>query len=53
LPAADAIGRSRVGRGVAYLLLGVSVFSATYPWTNPWRHPWAYQWCEYMGWVRY
>ncbi|HKB02921.1 MAG TPA: hypothetical protein VKD90_11920 [Gemmataceae bacterium] len=53
LPAADAIGRSRVGRGIAYLLLGVSVFSATYPWTNPWRHPWAYQWCEYMGWVNY
>jgi hypothetical protein len=52
-PAADTVGRSRVGRGVAYLLLAASAFSATYPWANPWRHPWIYQWCEYMGWVKY
>lgn len=53
LPAADLIGRSRVGRAVAVVCLGVSAFSATYPWANPWRHPWIYQWCEYMGWVKY
>jgi len=53
LPAADALSRSRIGRGFAYLCLGVSAFSATYPWANPWRHPWAYQMCEYMEWVKY
>jgi hypothetical protein len=53
IPAADRLGRSRVGRGVAYLCLGASVFSAAFPWTNPWRHPWIYQWFEYMDWVHY
>ncbi len=53
LPAADVLSRSKSGRGFAYLCLGVSAFSATYPWANPWRHPWAYQMCEYMDWVKY
>ena len=52
-PTADALGKTGAGRSVGYLLLAVSVFSATYPWANPWRHPWIYQWCEYMGWVHY
>ena len=52
-PAADALGKTGVGRGVGYLLLAASAFSATYPWANPWRHPWIYQLCEYMDWVRY
>jgi hypothetical protein len=53
LPAADQLAHSRTGRGIAYLCLAVSAFSATYPWANPWRHPWIYQWAEYMGWVSY
>jgi hypothetical protein len=53
LPAADWLGRWRAGRGLAYLFLGVSVFSAAYPVWNPWRHPWIYQLCEYMNWVSY
>jgi hypothetical protein len=53
LPAADRLGRWRIGRGFAYLCLGISAFSATYCWANPWRHPWIYQWWEYMGWVHY
>jgi hypothetical protein len=53
LPAADKLAGSRIGRGLAYLCLGASAFSATYPWANPWRHPWIYQLCEYMGWVSY
>src|SRR5262249_13075139 len=52
-PAADRLAGSRVGRGVAYLCLGASAFSAAFPWTNPWRHPWIYQWAEYMNWVHY
>jgi hypothetical protein len=53
VPAVDRLSASRLGRGIAYLCLGVSAFSAAYPWTNPWRMPWIYQWAEYMGWVQY
>ncbi len=53
IPIADRLGRWRAGRIVAYLLLGISIFSATYCWSNPWRHPWIYQWWEYMGWIHY
>jgi hypothetical protein len=53
LPAADWLGRWRVSRGLAYLCLAVSVFSAVYPVWNPWRHPWIYQLCEYLNWVSY
>jgi hypothetical protein len=53
IPAADRLSGSRVGRGVGYLCLGASAFSAAFPWTNPWRHPWIYQWAEYMNWVHY
>jgi hypothetical protein len=53
LPAADKVSGSRLGRGVCYLLLGASAFSAAFPWTNPWRHPWPYQLAEYMDWVHY
>jgi hypothetical protein len=53
LPAADRLAASRCGRAIAYICLGASAFSATYPWANPWRHPWIYQWCEYMDWVHY
>ena len=38
VPAVDRLAASRAGRGFAYLCLGVSAFSAAYPWTNPWRH---------------
>jgi hypothetical protein len=53
LPAADGLAPARWGRGLGYLLLGVSVFSASYPAWNPWRHPWIYQFLEAWGWVRY
>jgi hypothetical protein len=53
LPAADWLGRWKVGRVFAYLCLAISAFSATYPWANPWRHPWIYQWCEYMDILKY
>ena len=42
LPAADWLAGRRWRRGFAYLLLGISVFSASYPAWNPWRHPWLY-----------
>lgn len=53
LPSADWLASRKEGRGFAYLCLGASIFSATYPWANPWRHPWIYQMCEYMGWMKY
>jgi hypothetical protein len=53
LPAADWLAPARWGRALGYLLLGVSVFSASFPAWNPWRHPWIYQYLEAAGWVRY
>jgi len=53
VPSADWLASRKAGRGFAYLCLGASVFSATYPWANPWRHPWIYQMCEYMDWLKY
>ena len=53
LPVADALSRWRWGRLLAYVFLGISIFSATYPVWNPWRHPWIYQLCESMDWLRY
>ncbi len=40
LPAADWCSQTRLRRGVALLLLGLSVVSVTYPTWNPWTHPW-------------
>ena len=40
LPCADAASRSRTARGIALVLLAISVFSAAYPTWNPWTHPW-------------
>jgi hypothetical protein len=53
LPVADWLAPRRWGRGLAYLLLGVSVLSVTYPALNPWRHPWLYKFLETRGWINY
>ena len=42
LPAADAVAGARWTRGVALVLLALSVLSASYPTWNPWTHPWLY-----------
>src|SRR5262249_34219973 len=52
LPVADRLAPRRWGRGLAYVLLAVSVLSASYPAWNPWRHPWIYNWLESQGWIR-
>jgi hypothetical protein len=53
LPSADRLGGSRLGRGLAYLCLGISALSANYsPW-NPWRHPWLYDLLVALGWPGY
>ncbi len=53
VPAADWLGRHRLGRGLGYLALGVSCLSAAYPAWNPWRHPWLYNLLESLDLIRY
>jgi hypothetical protein len=50
---ADAAGRSRWGRWLAGLALGVSAFSAAYATWNPWRPPWLQQLLFYSGTIDY
>ena len=50
LPAADAMARRRWTRGLASVLLAVSVLSASYPTWNPWTHPWLTVFSQYLGW---
>ncbi len=49
--AADRLSTTRLGRAVALVLLGLSVFSVAYPAWNPWTHPWPYAWMETAGWT--
>jgi hypothetical protein len=53
LSVADWLAERRWGRAAAYLLLGLSVMSVSYPAWNPWRHPWIYRLMEAMGWPGY
>jgi hypothetical protein len=52
LPALDAMAGHRWLRGLAWLMLGVSVLSASYPTWNPWTHPWLLNYLHYMGWLK-
>ncbi len=51
LPVADASASRRGARGLALVLLALSVLSASYPTWNPWTHPWLMYFMQYMGWV--
>ncbi len=51
VPAADVLGRSRVGRTIAGLLLAVSVASVAYPTWNPWTSPWLEHALRQAGWI--
>ncbi|HTU27527.1 MAG TPA: hypothetical protein VMF30_19110 [Pirellulales bacterium] len=51
LPAADWSSATRLRRGVALLLLGLSVLSVTYPTWNPWTQPWILNLLLDYGWV--
>ena len=53
LPAADWLSDARWRRGVGYVLLGLSVLSASYPVWNPWTHPWLTNFFLYMGWEKF
>ncbi len=51
LPAADAISERPIWRWLAWLLLLVSVASASYSAMNPWVHPWLYEYWAGLGWL--
>jgi hypothetical protein len=53
LPAVDLLATTKIGRGVGYVLLGLSVLSVSYPAWNPWRHPWIYDFMNWQGWIQY
>ncbi len=53
LPVVDRLSASRWGRGLALVLLGFSVFSASYSLWNPWRPPWIYDWMNSQHWIPY
>lgn len=43
LPVVDWLARSKTGKAICYLLLGLSAVSACYSLANPWVHPWLYE----------
>lgn len=51
LPFLDKIAFSRWMRGVALILLILSIMSASYPLWNPWSHPWLYHFMLDRGWI--
>jgi hypothetical protein len=53
VPVVDRMASCRWGRGLSYLLLGLSVMAASYPAWNPWRQPWIYNFMEARGWINY
>jgi hypothetical protein len=53
VPAVEWCARHRWSRGVALVLLALSVLSMSYPAWNPWRHPWIYNYLDAEGLVPY
>jgi hypothetical protein len=53
IPAADKIEGSRFGRVTAYLMLAISIVSATYASMNPWSHPWIFDYWSLLEWISY
>ena len=52
LPAADWLAR-RAAPALGYVLLGLSVLSASYPTWNPWTQPWLTNLFLYLGWEKF
>jgi hypothetical protein len=53
IPAIDKLARSRLGRGLALMLLVLSVMAASFPTWNPWTQPYLARFMEYLGWVKF
>jgi hypothetical protein len=48
LPAADLFSRSKWLKGLALLLLIISIFSCSYSIWNPWSNPWPVDFLQYL-----
>ncbi len=48
LPGADRCAQRKWTRGLALVLLGISVLSVSYPTWNPWSHPWLFDFLAYL-----
>jgi len=53
LPAADKISQQRWYRGIAWVLLAVSIMSATYASMNPWAQSWIFDYWTHLEWIQY
>ena len=53
LPAVDWLAARRWGRGLAYVLLALSVVSVVYPTWNPWTYPWLTDFWLYLEWEEF
>jgi hypothetical protein len=53
LPAVDWLAKRRATRGLALVLLAMSVLSASYPTWNPWTQPWLTNLWIYLGWAKF
>ena len=53
LPEADRWAASRWRRALAYLLLAVSIGSASYAFADPWRHSWLFDLLDQRGLISY
>lgn len=51
LPAADWMAQRRWARGLAVVLLVISVLSVSYPTWNPWVQPWLMDAMGHLGWL--
>lgn len=51
VPAADRLAERSWQRGIVYVLLAASIFSAVVSLENPWQHPWIYRFLDYLGWM--
>jgi hypothetical protein len=53
IPIADWLALRKSGRILGYILLALSVASASYSPGNPWRHPWFYDFLSHQGLIKY
>jgi len=51
VPAADRLAGSRAGRGLALILLALSLVSVANPTWTPWTPPWIERWLVHAGWI--
>ncbi len=53
LPATDVIAQHRGWKVAVWVMLGVSILSATYATMNPWSHSWLFDYWTHLEWIAY